>query len=91
MKKIAVLAIAALALAGCTTQETTLVRLAAHDSFAISDELIQSFQDETGFELEIIRLGDTGSLTNQLVLTKNAPVADAFFGIDNTFPGGSAG
>ena len=87
MKKIAVLAIAALALAGCTTQETTLVRLAAHDSFAISDELIQSFQDETGFELEIIRLGDTGSLTNQLVLTKNAPVADAFFGIDNTFQG----
>ena len=87
MKKIAILAIAALTLAGCVPQETTLVRLAAHDSFVISDELISEFEDTSGYELEIIRFGDTGSLTNQLVLTKNAPVADAFFGIDNTFGG----
>jgi thiamine transport system substrate-binding protein len=53
----------------------------------ISDELIQKFEADTGYELEILRLGDTGSLTNQLILTKNAPVADAVFGIDNTFQG----
>lgn len=87
MKKIALAAAALIALTGCTPQEITLVRLAAHDSFAISDELIQKFEEESGYELEILRLGDTGSLTNQLVLTKNAPVADAFFGIDNTFQG----
>ena len=85
MKKIALLIASALALTGCATAENTTVRLAAHDSFVISDELIAEFETESGFELEIIRLGDTGSLTNQLVLTKNAPVADAFFGIDNTF------
>jgi len=87
MKKLAILAIAALALTGCSAQDITLVRLAAHDSFVISDELVAEFETETGYELEIIRLGDTGSLTNQLVLTTNAPVADAFFGIDNTFAG----
>ncbi len=87
MKKIAVAIAALLALTGCTTPEITLVRLAAHDSFAISDELIQKFETDTGYELEILRLGDTGSLTNQLILTKNAPVADAVFGIDNTFQG----
>lgn len=87
MKKIAILAASLLALTGCAPQEVTLVRLAAHDSFAISDELIQEFESSTGYELEILRLGDTGSLTNQLILTKNAPVADAFFGIDNTFQG----
>ena len=87
MKKIAVAIAALLALTGCTTPEVTLVRLAAHDSFAISDELIQKFETDTGYELEILRLGDTGSLTNQLILTKNAPVADAVFGIDNTFQG----
>lgn len=76
-----------LALTGCTAPEVTLVRLAAHDSFVISDELIQKFETDTGYELEILRLGDTGSLTNQLILTKNAPVADAVFGIDNTFQG----
>lgn len=78
---------AALALTGCAAQENTLVRLAAHDSFVISDELIQKFETDTGYQLEILRLGDTGSLTNQLILTKNAPVADAVFGIDNTFQG----
>ena len=83
-KKIALLAIAVLAITGCAQTPDT-VRLAAHDSFAISDELIQSFEEQSGFELEIIRLGDTGSLTNQLSLTKNAPIADVVFGIDNTF------
>jgi thiamine transport system substrate-binding protein len=87
MKKIALLLAGLMVLAGCTAPENTLVRLAAHDSFVISDELVEQFEADTGFELEIIRLGDTGSLTNQLVLTKNAPVADAFFGIDNTFFG----
>lgn len=85
MKKLVALAAAgALLLTGCSTTENKQVRLAAHDSFVISDELIAQFKQETGYELEVIRLGDTGALTNQLVLTKNAPVADAFFGIDNT-------
>ena len=83
-KKSALLAIAVMALSGCAQTPDT-VRLAAHDSFAISDELIQSFEEQSGFELEIVRLGDTGSLTNQLSLTKNAPIADVVFGIDNTF------
>lgn len=87
MKHIAVLIATLVALTGCQTQENTLVRLAAHDSFVISEELINQFESETGYELEILRLGDTGSLTNQLILSKNAPVADAFFGIDNTFLG----
>ena len=87
MKHVALAIAALMALSGCQVQENTRVRLAAHDSFVISEELIEQFESETGYELEILRLGDTGSLTNQLILTKNAPVADAFFGIDNTFLG----
>jgi len=87
MKKIALVIAALVTLTGCQAQENTLVRLAAHDSFVISEELIAQFEEETGYQLEIIRLGDTGSLTNQLILTKNAPIADAFFGVDNTFLG----
>lgn len=78
---------AAVAIAGCSAVEPDTVRLAAHDSFAISTELVDSFESQTGLKLEIIRLGDTGSLTNQLVLTKSNPVADVVFGIDNTFAG----
>ena len=83
------LALSSLLLAGCAPadQAATKVTLVAHDSFAISDESIAEFQEESGFELEIIRAGDAGSLTNRLVLTKDSPIADVVFGIDNTFMG----
>jgi thiamine transport system substrate-binding protein len=90
MKKlISMLALASLLLAGCAPadQAATKVTLVAHDSFAISDESITEFQEASGFDLEIIRAGDAGSLTNRLVLTKDSPIADVVFGIDNTFMG----
>lgn len=88
MKKLATLAIAALLLTGCAPaaeEKIEVVRLATHESFYISDEQIAEFEKSSGYQLEVITLGDTGSLTNQLVLTKNAPVADVVYGIDNTF------
>ena len=90
MKKlVSILAGSSLLLAGCAPAEqaATKVTLVAHDSFAISDESIAEFQEVSGFGLEIIRAGDAGSLTNRLVLTKNSPIADVVFGIDNTFRG----
>jgi thiamine transport system substrate-binding protein len=92
LKKITTLLVASsLLLAGCAAVEDNTspakVTLIAHDSFAISDESIAEFQESTGFELEIIRAGDAGSLTNRLVLTKSSPIADVVFGIDNTFRG----
>jgi thiamine transport system substrate-binding protein len=90
MKKLtAILAASSLLLAGCAAAEQTAtkVTLVAHDSFAISDESIAEFEQLSGFELEIIRAGDAGSLTNRLVLTKDSPIADVVYGIDNTFRG----
>jgi thiamine transport system substrate-binding protein len=88
MKKLTTFLVASsLLLAGCAPadQAATKVTLVAHDSFAISDDSIAQFQEASGFELEIIRAGDAGSLTNRLVLTKDSPIADVAFGIDNTF------
>jgi thiamine transport system substrate-binding protein len=91
MKKLTtMLVLSSLLLAGCsaTSQETlNKVKLVAHDSFAIPDESIAEFEELSGFELEIIRAGDAGSLTNRLVLTKDSPIADVVYGIDNTFRG----
>ena len=90
MKKlVSLLATSSLLLAGCAPadQGATKVTLVAHDSFAMSDESIAQFQEASGFELEVIRAGDAGSLTNRLVLTKDSPIADIVFGIDNTFRG----
>ena len=79
--------LAAAGLSGCSETTPTTVTIATHDSFVMSDELIQKFETESGYQLEIVKMGDTGELTNKLVLTKDQPVADAFFGIDNTFKG----
>jgi thiamine transport system substrate-binding protein len=88
--------VSAIALAGCggpgdnsTTagQETTnkTVRLLTHDSFDVSDDVVALFEEESGYTLEIIPVGNAGSLVNQLILTKEDPLGDAVFGIDNTF------
>ena len=89
MKRFTAIAVSgALLLSGCadTSREQT-VTLVAHDSFAISDESITEFEGQSGYRLEILRAGDAGSLTNRLVLTKESPIGDVVFGIDNTFRG----
>lgn len=63
------------------------VILVTHDSFVISKELISDFEKTTGYNLKLLKAGDTGSLTNRLILTKDNPIGDAVFGIDNTFAG----
>ena len=89
MKRFTAIAVSgALLLSGCadTSSEQT-VTLVAHDSFAISDDSIAEFEEQSGYRLEILRAGDAGSLTNRLVLTKESPIGDVVFGIDNTFRG----
>jgi thiamine transport system substrate-binding protein len=84
LKKVIALLTSLLVLTSCSEPNTT-VRLATHDSFVMSDELIAQFEQEYGYQLEIIRLGDAGTLTNHLILTKNAPIADLVFNVDDTF------
>ena len=71
-------------LGACSTQASNVVTIATHDSFLIPDALINQFKKETGYTLQGVKVGDAGELTNKLVLTKDDPIADAFFGIDNT-------
>ena len=63
----------------------TEVVLVTHESFALPDELVAAFEEESGYDLTIKASGDAGALTNKLVLTKDSPTGDAVFGIDNTF------
>ena len=61
------------------------VTVVTHDSFSVPDELIDAFRADTGYALELVASGKSGELTNKLVLTKDAPLGDAFVGVDNTF------
>ncbi|HMT88084.1 MAG TPA: thiamine ABC transporter substrate-binding protein [Dermatophilaceae bacterium] len=69
----------------CTSN--TAVTLLTHDSFALSDELLAAFTAATGCKVTVVKSGDAGELTNKLVLTKNSPLGDVVFGIDNAFAG----
>lgn len=61
------------------------VVLATHESWAMSKEVLAKFRKETGYTLKVQSSGDAGALTNKLVLTKGSPIADAAYGVDNTF------
>src|SRR3954471_18431876 len=61
------------------------VVVATHDSWAMSKSVLRDFTERTGYRVKVEANGDAGQLTNKLVLTKGSPIADATFGIDNTF------
>ena len=63
----------------------TSVRLLTHDSFTLSDGVLEAFEAETGIDVEVVQGADTGTVVSQIILTKDNPVADVVFGVDNTF------
>ena len=56
-----------------------------HDSFAISAEVVEAFEREQSAEVTFLKLGDTGEAVNKAVLAAGQPLADVFYGVDNTF------
>lgn len=70
---------------GASAQDAERVVVMTHDSFAISEAVLEAFEAETGIRVEILRAGDAGQMVNQAILSKNNPLADALYGIDNTF------
>lgn len=61
------------------------VTLVTHDSFAVSKPVLRAFTEQTGITVKVLKNGDAGAALNQAILTKDNPLGDAFFGVDNTF------
>jgi thiamine transport system substrate-binding protein len=61
------------------------VVLVTHESFVLPKKREKQFEEESGYDLVIRGSGDAGALTNKLVLTKDDPLGDVSFGVDNTF------
>jgi thiamine transport system substrate-binding protein len=91
----AIAGVTALAMSACSTlgddspsspeEVSSTVVLLTHDSFAVSDDVLADFEERTGLTVKRRAPGDSGALVNQMVLTKDAPLGDAVYGIDNTF------
>jgi thiamine transport system substrate-binding protein len=76
-------AVALLAGCGGDDEQPTEVVLVTHDSFAISEEVKQAFEDESGLTLRILKAGDAGEIVTRALLTAGNPEGDVLFGVDN--------
>ena len=76
-----------LVLGACGETDPETLTIISHDSFAggVNDETFAPFTAETGIAVEVVPAGDAGSLVNQAILTKDNPLADVLFGVDDTF------
>ena len=68
-----------------TPAEPQTVTVMTHDSFAIGEATIKAFETENNAKVVFLQSGDAGAMLNQTILTKDAPLADVLFGVDNTF------
>ena len=77
----------ALGLAACAPRpaEPTVLTVMTHDSFAASEPVVQAFEQQTGAHLQVLPSGDAGTALNRAILAREQPLADVFYGVDNTF------
>ncbi len=73
--------------AGCSdaSEPDNELVLMTHDSFALSEGVLERFTEETGIEVIVLESGDAGTMLSQAILTKDNPIADLAYGVDNTF------
>ena len=66
-------------------KEPGVLTVMTHDSFEISEEVLAAFEEEHGVTVQFLKAGDTGTAVNKAVLAVGNPLADVFYGVDNTF------
>jgi thiamine transport system substrate-binding protein len=61
------------------------ITVMTHDSFDVSEEVVKSFEESNNAKVVFLQSGDAGAVLNKAILTRDAPLADVLFGVDNTF------
>lgn len=74
-----------LLLSACAPEGPAELTVMTHDSFAASEEVIQAFEEANNAQVTFLASGDTGAALNKAILSREAPLADVFYGVDNTF------
>ncbi len=65
--------------------ELRTLTVMTHDSFSVSEDLVAQFEAKNNVKVSFVRSGDTGAALNKAILSKENPLADVFYGVDNTF------
>jgi thiamine transport system substrate-binding protein len=72
-------------LAACAPHSPVTLTVMTHDSFAASQSVISAFEQANNVKVVFLKGGDAGAALNKAILSKDAPLADVFYGVDNTF------
>lgn len=72
-------------LSACAPKGPLTLTVMTHSSFAVSEEVVKAFEDANNVKVSFVQSGDAGETLNKAILTKDAPIADVLFGVDNTF------
>ena len=59
--------------------------IVTYDVTGLTDELISEFENISGYEVELMKLDDAGSVLSHLLQYKGNQVADLAIGLDNTY------
>jgi thiamine transport system substrate-binding protein len=65
--------------------QTRTLNVMTHDSFAATDSVLKAFEQANNVTLNFLKSGDAGAALNKAILAKDNPLADVFYGVDNTF------
>ncbi len=68
-----------------TSSAPRTLTVMTHDSFAASEPVISAFEAANNVKIKFISSGDAGTALNKAILSKSNPIADVFYGVDNTF------
>lgn len=88
MKRITLILASMIVLAAAcrpAAQVPEVLTVMTHDSFAVSETVVEKFESENNVTVQFLEVGDTGTAVNKAVLSKGNPLADVFYGVDNTF------
>ncbi len=70
-----------------TAAGTRTLTVMTHDSFSVSEAVVAEFEAQCGCKVQFLKSGDAGLALNKAILSKNSPLADVFYGVDNSFLG----
>lgn len=91
MKQFSFLAALAILISACATPTASptpsgprTLTVMVHDSFAVTESVLKSFEEANNVTVSILKSGDAGTMLNTALLNQGAPLADVMYGVDNT-------
>jgi len=72
-------------LSSCAPKGPSTLTLMTHDDFYSSEGVIAEFEQQNNVKVTFLKGGSVSEALNKAILTRDAPLADVFYGVDNTF------